>query len=197
MSWAVVGLVASYITVAVLLLSLNLTSLWRWWVKAAAIVLTTIFFIVTYHTINGLMGWPTTQKLPARFSLVWTMVSEPNKKTNSPGAIYLWADELDAYNVPSGRPRSYQLPYSDALARRAAAAQEKRDHGIEVMGVVADSKAPPPPDAEPQSNIKMGQIQSNKSDHNAAADTVPFSDDGARLGFQDLPPVVLPNKGPL
>lgn len=195
MSLAVVGLVAAYIAVAMLLLSLNLTSLWRWWVKAAAIIVTTVFFVVTYHTVNGLMGWPTTQKLPARFSLVWTMVSEPNKKTNNPGAVYLWADEIDRYNVPSGRPRSYQLPYSDALARKATSAQEKRNQGAEVMGVVSDGQVAP--DAKPKSDIKMGQTQPNKGDHNAAADTVPFMDDGTRLGFQDLPPVVLPDKGPL
>src|SRR5438128_1859974 len=121
-----------------LLVSLNLTSLWRWWVKAAAIIVTTVFFGVTYHTLNGLMGWPTTQRPPARFNLVWTFVSEPNKKANNPGAIYLWADELDVNNVPSGRPRSYQLPYSDALARKASSAQEKRDRGVDVMGVVVD-----------------------------------------------------------
>ena len=195
MSSAVVGLTAAYVVVAVLLLSLNLTSLWRWWVKAAAIIVTAAFFGVTYLAIHGLMGWPTTQKLPARFTLVWTLVSEPNKKANNPGAIYLWAEELDTNNVPSGRPRSYQLPYSDALARKAASAQEKRDHGVDVMGVVADR--PAPPDAEPRSDIKMGQIQPNKGNQNAATDTVPFMDDGSRLGFQDLPPVLLPDKGPL
>lgn len=195
MSVALIGLVAAYIAVAMLLLSLNLTSLWRWWVKAAAIVVTTVFFGVTYHTINGLMGWPTVQRPPPRFSLVWTHVSEPDRRTNNPGAIYLWADELDRNNVPSGRPRSYQLPYSDALARKAASAQEKRDRGVDVMGVVVDR--PPPPDAQPRSDIKMGQVDPNKGEHNAAMDTVPFMDDGTRLGFQDLPPVILPEKGPL
>lgn len=196
MSLAGVGLVVAYIVVAVLLLSLNLTSLWRWWVKAAAIVVTIAFFAVSYSSLQAMMGWPTFQKPPARFSLVWTMVSEPDKKTRNPGAIYLWADALDANNVPAGRPRSYQLPYSDALARRVAAAQEKREHGQDVMGTVSVSK--PPPDAKPLSDIKMGQIQDDKKgDHNAAADTVPFMDDGTRLGFEDLPPVLLPNKGPI
>ena len=58
-------LVAAYGIVTMLLLSLNLTSLWRWWVKAGAIIVTTVFFGVTYLAINGLMGWPTTQKLPS------------------------------------------------------------------------------------------------------------------------------------
>jgi hypothetical protein len=194
-SFAIVGLVSAYMAVAVLLLSLNLTSLWRWWVKAAAIVVTTVFFGVSYHTMHGLTGWPTTQRLPPRFNLVWTVVAEPNRKTHNPGAIYLWADALDANNVPAGRPRSYQLPYPEVLARKIAKAQEQREHGLDVMGVVSIGE--PPPDAEPKSNIKMGQVQTKKGEHNAATDTVPFMDDGTRLGFQDLPPVLLPDKGPL
>lgn len=195
MSAAVAGLVAAYVLLAVLLLSLNLTSLWRWWIKAAAILLTTAFFALTYASIRGLLGWPTMDKPPARFTLLWTAVSEPNRKLRNAGAIYLWADALDANNVPSGRPRAYQLPYSDALARKIAGAQEKREHGIEVMGTVSIGDLQP--DAQPKSDIKMGQTQTKTGDHNAAADTVPFMDDGTRLGFQDLPPVLLPDKGPL
>lgn len=190
---AVIGLVAAYIVLAVLLLSLNFTSLWRWWIKAAAIIVTTVFFGVTFQTLNGLMGWPTTQKLPARFTLVWSLVVEPDKKTNGSGCIYLWAEELDDNNVPSSTPRSYQLPYSDALARRIAGAQEKRDRGVEVMGRVEDAGSRL---EELRSDIKMGRIERNGED-NAAADTVPFMDDGARLSFEELPPVILPDKGPI
>jgi hypothetical protein len=42
----------------------------------------------------------------------------------------------------------------------------------------------------------MGQIQKN-GEQNAATDTVPFMDDAASLNFEELPPVVLPDKGPL
>jgi hypothetical protein len=192
---AVVGLVAAYAVVAVLLLSLNLTSLWRWWVKAAAIVVTISLFAVTYRGVHGLMGWPTTQKLPPRFSLVWTVISEPNKKGNNPGSIYLWVDELDANNVPSGRPRSYQLAYSKGLARKISSAQEKREHGQEVMGVANQQQVPP--DAQPKENVKMGRLQPDKGEQNAATDTVPFMEDGSQLDFADLPPVLLPDKGPL
>ena len=195
MNAAVLGLVSAYILVAVLLLSLNLTSLWRWWVKAAAIVVTTLFFAITYRTMLGLMGWPTAQPMPPRFSLVWTVVNEPNRLTKDSGAIYLWADALDANNVPYGRPRSYELPYTDALARKVAAAQEKREQGREVMGVRFDAQKPP--NLQLSKDIKMGQNQANKAGQNPAADTVPFMDDGTHLGFQDMPPVVLPDKGPL
>jgi hypothetical protein len=92
---SIIGLVVAYIAVTMLLISLNLTSLWRWWVKAAAVIVTTIFFGVTYSTINGLMGWPTTQKPPGRFNLISSRISEPDRRTHEPGHIYLWAAELD------------------------------------------------------------------------------------------------------
>jgi hypothetical protein len=190
---AVIGLVAAYVVLAVLLLSLNLTSLWRWWIKGAAIIVTTLFFGVTFQTLNGLMGWPTRQKLPTRFTMVWSLVVEPDKKTNSPGCIYLWAEELDGNNVPSSTPRSYQLPYSDALARQIAGAQEKRDRGVEVMGRLEEARSP---QEVLKTDIKIGRIERN-GEENGAADTVPFMDDGAQLSFEELPPVILPDKGPI
>jgi hypothetical protein len=192
-SSAVVGLVAAYVSIAVLLLSLNLTSLWRWWVKAAAIIITTAFYGITFASLNGLMGWPTTQKLPTRFSLVSSVIAEPDRKTNSPGHIYLWADTLDANNIPSGRPRSYQLTYSEKLARKISQAQEKRDQGIEVMGLLADREPPP---AQPRSDIKLGQMQDSKNQQSPATDTVPFREEASDISFEDLPPVLLPEKGP-
>lgn len=195
MSLAVAELTAAYAALAILLLSLNLTSLWRWWVKAAAIVITTTFFGVTYYSITALLGWPTTQKIPTRFSLVSSQIAEPDKRTNSPGHIYLWADELDANNIPSGRPRSYELAYSTGLARKVNNAQEKRDRGVEVMGVMADRLDDRP--AEPRSDIKAGKMQNDNGEQAPATDTVPFREDGSELSFEDLPPVLLPDKGPL
>jgi hypothetical protein len=193
-SLSVVGLVAAYGVVAMLLLSLNLTSLWRWWIKAAAIILTTVFFGVTYQAVSGLMGWPTTQKLPARFNLVSSVILEPDRRTNSPGHIYLWAAELDENNIPSGTPRSYQMAYSDALARKVVKAQEKHDRGQEVMGVISDRQVPT--DTQPRSDIKSGRMQNDNGQQGPATDTVPIREDGD-LSFEDLPPVLLPDKGPL
>jgi hypothetical protein len=194
MTFAALGLAAAYLVLGVLLLSLNLTSLWRWWIKAGAVVVTTGFFGVTYQTVNGVMGWPTTQRLPPRFNLVSTRIVEPDKKSDSGGAIYIWAEELDQNNVPASKPRSYQLSYTDALARKIASVQEKRDQGIDVMGRLDDD--PGRRDETSGKTIKMGQIQKN-GEQNAATDTVPFMDDAASLNFEDLPPVVLPDKGPL
>ncbi len=194
MSLSVAGLMAAYVLVTMLLLSLNLTSLWRWWVKAAAIIITTGFFGVTYVAINGLLGWPTTQRLPTRFNLVSSRIIEPDRRTNSPGHIYLWADALDANNVPAETPRSYQLRYSDALARKITGAQEKRDHGLDMMGRVTDDEAPR---AEVRRDVKLGRAQNDKGQQSPAKDTVPFKEDGSGISFENLPPVILPDKGPL
>ena len=195
MNDSVVELVAAYVLVTTLLLSLNLTSLWRWWIKAGTIVLTTVFFGVTYISITGLMGWPTTHKLPSRFSLVSSLIAEPNKQTKDPGHIYIWATELDANNVPAGTPRSYQISYTSALARKIADAQDKHDKGQEVMGVLSDRQ--PSPDAEPRSDVKTGHMLDNNGQQSPATDTVSIKEVGDDLTFEELPPVILPDKGPL
>lgn len=160
MTASIVGLVAAYAAVTMLLISLNLVSLWRWWIKAAAIIATTIFFGVTYGAINGLMGWPTTQRPPERFNLISSRISEPDKRNHTPGHIYLWADQLDVNNVPSGTPRNYEIPYTDALARKVSDAQEKRDHGIEVMGRIGDLQLQAR--KETNNDIKQGAMRQDK-----------------------------------
>jgi hypothetical protein len=193
-SVSVAGLVAAYGIVTMLLLSLNLTSLWRWWVKAAAIIVTTVSFGVSYAAINGLMGWPTARKLPPRFNLVSSVIVEPDRRTHSPGHIYLWATELDTNNVPADTPRSYEIAYTPGLAKKIAGAQEKHDSGQEVMGVVSDRD--PSQDAEQRSNIKNGRMQDNNG-QSPATDTVSIKEEGDDIMFEDLPPVLLPDKGPV
>jgi hypothetical protein len=190
----VAGLLAAYVVVTMLLLSLNLTSLWRWWIKAASIIVTTVFFGVTWQSINGLMGWPTAQHLPPRFSLVSSRIVEPDGRTNNPGHIYLWTDTINEYNVPSGLPRSYELAYSKNLARKVNTAQEKHDQGVEVMGLLSDRD--PKENKEPRGDIKLGSTQKSNDQQSPASDTVPFQEEGNDISFEDLPPVLLPDKGP-
>jgi hypothetical protein len=193
-SVSVVGVVTAYGIVTMLLLSLNLTSLWRWWIKAGAILVTTVFFGVTYLAITGLMGWPTTQKLPSRFNLVSSVVVEPDRRTHNPGHIYLWATEIGENNVPADTPRSYQIGYTSGLARKIAGAQEKHDSGQEVMGVISDHQ--PSDDAERRSDIKNGRMQDN-GQQAPATGVVAIKEEGDDIQFQDLPPVLLPDKEPL
>ncbi len=126
--------VAAYIIIAVLLLSLNLTSRWRWWVKGAAIVVTTLGFVGTYFATANLIGWPTSERIPERFSLLWAEVKEPNKKTGENGMVYLWVEELDEFNLPAGPPRAFQVPYTQALAENTWDAVDRRQDGWDILG---------------------------------------------------------------
>jgi hypothetical protein len=116
---------AAYVLIAVLLLSAGLTARYAWWLKASAIVVTSLFFVEAFFASKSLLGWPGGGPLPAKFQLLWTRVVEPDLKLGERGAIYLWLEEIDANNVPSGLPRAYRLPYSIKLADRTLKARDE------------------------------------------------------------------------
>jgi hypothetical protein len=121
MTGAVLGLVASYVVLAVLLLSLNLKSAWRWTIKAAAIALPAGFFVVAFVAIEALLGWPTEARPPALFQLHAALVLEPNGRAGSAGAIYLWLSPQDAEgNSPGGRGRMPCPTRARCTSRRRA-----------------------------------------------------------------------------
>jgi hypothetical protein len=127
-----------YATLGVLLLWLSLESRIAWWIKAGAIVVTSGFFVVVFFATNGLLGWPARGPLPARFQLLWSRVVEPDPKSGDAGAVYLWVEETDENNVPSGTPKSFRLPYSRALADRTNAARDEIIAGHPQQGLAGD-----------------------------------------------------------
>jgi hypothetical protein len=141
MTGAVLGLVASYAVLAVLLLSLNLKSAWHWTIKAAAIALTAGFFVVAFVAIEALLGWPTEAPPPARFQLHGALVLEPDRRNGSAGAIYLWLSPREADGSGSGPPRAHALPYSRALHEQTARALARLQDGRPVEGT---AEAAPP-----------------------------------------------------
>ena len=135
-------LIAAYVALAALLLSLNLWTRIRWWIKASAIIVTTGFFFVSFLGVKHLLGWPTDDRLPDRFELVYAVINEPIEASNTPGAIYLWVlklpgdgalDEEDVYTPgvidtridPEEVPRAYKLPYDRETHREVIEAQLK------------------------------------------------------------------------
>lgn len=138
MTGVVLAISVAYVTMAVLLLVMGLTSRFAWWVKAVAIVVTSAFFIEAFFATRSLLGWPGAGTLPPRFQLLWTRVVEPDPKTGDPGAIFLWVEELDANNVPSGTPRSYRLKYSPPLADRSNKAKDEIMSGNPQEGSAED-----------------------------------------------------------
>ena len=112
MNAVVLAISIAYVVMAVVLLCMGLTSRFAWWIKGVVIVVTSVFFIESFFATKSLLGWPGTGQLPHRFQLLWTRVVEPDPKISDPGAIYLWVEELDENNVPSGTPRSFRLKYT-------------------------------------------------------------------------------------
>ncbi|MCP8939623.1 hypothetical protein NK718_13935 [Alsobacter sp. SYSU M60028] len=194
MSIAIAPLVAAYVLVAALLLSLNLTSRWAWPVKAGAVVLTTGFFALSYVGAVSLLGWPSRAKLPPHFQLLATKVVEPDAHAGTAGGVFLWIDPLDEQNLPLNRPRAFELPWSAKLSRKVSGAQEKLQQGQEVAG-----KA----EAIDENDVPVDDIQRvagpppREGQEANGMDTVPFSDDGRNLQFEDMPPPILPEKGPI
>lgn len=127
------GLVAAYVLLALLLLSINLYSNWAWPVKAATIIITSIFYLVAYFSIPPMLGWPTSAELPGKFKLNAIHVVQPDKLTNEDGAIYLWLTEIEDLEA-TGIPRAYELPYSDPLYKAVNEARTKMKKGIEQLG---------------------------------------------------------------
>ena len=109
-----------------------------WPAKAFAVVVTSAFYIVSFSAAQGLLGWASEDKLPPRFKLLQTRIVDPHTLEGDPGSIYLWVEALDNDNRPSGVPRAYRLPYTDALAKRTRQAEDEMATGHPQGGRTAD-----------------------------------------------------------
>jgi hypothetical protein len=138
MTLTLLAISAAYVVLSLVVLSMGLTSRFAWWVKAATIVVSSGFFVEVFFASKGLLGWPASGALPPKFQLLWTRVVEPDVKAGNRGAIYLWVEEVDANNVPSGLPRSYRLPYSVKLADRTLKARDEIMAGNPQEGLAED-----------------------------------------------------------
>jgi hypothetical protein len=146
MTTTLIAISAAYVVMGVLLLSVGLASPFRWWVKAAAILVTSAFFIEAFFATKGLLGWPGSGRLPARFQLLWTRVVEPDPKSHDAGSIFLWVEEVDENNVPTGTPRSYRLAYTKPLADKSLKARDEIMSGNPQEGTaedLAENETPP------------------------------------------------------
>lgn len=131
------GLVTAYVLIGALLLSINLYSNWSWKIKAMTIIITTMFFIITYFSYPDLLGWPTSENPPARFRLIASQVQQPNKATGESGAVFLWLTQIDDL-ASSTPPRAYRMEYSSELHELVINATSKLNKGIAQLGEFED-----------------------------------------------------------
>ena len=134
----IIWLSIAYALLGVLLLVICVFARIPWPVKAAAIVLTSAFYVVSFSATRGLLGWSSTDPLPAKFKLLGARIVEPHSLEGDPGAIHLWVEALDDDNFPSGAPRAYRLPYDAHLAERTEAAVRASANGVPQGGRTAD-----------------------------------------------------------
>jgi hypothetical protein len=158
MTVTLLAISAAYVLLAVVVLSMGLTSRFAWWVKAGVIVVSSAFFVEVFYASKGLLGWPGTGALPPKFQLLWSRVVEPDPKMGSRGAIYLWVEEVDENNVPSGTPRAYRLPYSLKLADRTLKARDEIMSGNPQEGL-ADDLAGGDEQANPNASSLTANLQ--------------------------------------
>lgn len=134
----VLTLSISYALVGALLLVVLVYARLPWPAKALFVIVTSAFYIASFFGTRGLLGWASIDRLPATFKLLQVRIVEPHSLEGDPGSIYLWVEALDEDNRPSGVPRAYRLPYSDALAEKTHAAENEIAAGRAQGGRAAD-----------------------------------------------------------
>lgn len=153
---SIAGLIFAYILLAVLLLGLVVYSEWSWIVKATAIILVSVFYVVSYFSFPPLLGWATkSEGLPERFRLLAAHVSEPDKITGSTGAIYLWVSDMTA--GANKDPRAFELDFDKDLHQRVVQAQAKLNKKLPQLGELLDGGKP----EEIKDNTQGGQASVN------------------------------------
>lgn len=195
MTSTVLAISAAYVVIGVLLLALGLSARLAWWVKAAAIVVTSVFFVEVFFATKGLLGWPRAGQLPPRFQLLWVRVVEPDLKSANAGAIYLWIEEVDENNVPDGVPRSYRLPYSRPLADRATTARDEIVSGKPQQGL-AENLAGGEERRDAKSEPQQAGTRANSGLTAVDPDQVRLLQQAQRVEFSPMPVPTLPPKVP-
>jgi hypothetical protein len=121
-------LTLAFIFTTVVLLGLFIRSEWGYPIKAAAISLAAIFYILIYFSIIGMQGWPTEASLPEDVEVVWGYVDPPNKKIGKDGFIVLWV--LDRTDESIGKkPRAHLLPYTKEMHKKIEEAKKEQQKG--------------------------------------------------------------------
>ncbi len=196
-SYLFLGAVVAYGATAVLLLSLNIASLWRWPIKAAATVITSALIVGTYVVIGAMIGWPSTDRLPHRASFLASRIVEPDNFTGDPGVIFVWLQGIDDKNLPVGEPRAYKIAYSRAVAKDVVEAQRLRGQGRDVVGTFDYSPEKPPEEARPNLPV-VGQSKDQRDSEEkpgGAGGMFSLTQD-LHAVFVEMPPLQLPDKVP-
>lgn len=131
---------------------LNESSL-KWYFKTASISAFCIFTIIFWTSIHTFLGWPALEDdMPEKVLIHWVVIKEPNKATESKGAIYVLLESLGenksnflsrffGYSRETNEPRLYGLDYDRELHEKLAQGVMPRLKGGQpVLGKLSKKK---------------------------------------------------------
>ena len=121
--------------------------------------------------------------------------SSPIPSVSDRGAIYLWVEEVDENNVPSGLPRAYRLPYSVRLADRTLKARDEIMSGNPQEGTAEDVQDEETAQEPNATEMKVG---SRTEGGVTTLDLEQFQllQQAQRVEFKPMQGPILPPKGP-
>ena len=118
-----------FLIIATILLWFFINTKGKLWIKIILTLVAGYYSLVTWCSLSSYAGWPTDTELPNEFVVHWMTVQEPNKKTQDPGAIYVWITSAElsdntiwnflGYKPGRPEPRIYKLPYSVSMHEKA------------------------------------------------------------------------------
>ncbi len=187
-----------YALLGVVLLAILVFARFDWRLKAALIVIVSGFYAVDFRAAYSLLGWASPEALPPKFKLLGARIVEPHSLAGDAGAIYLWVEEVDDDNFPSGDPRLFRLPYSAKLAERAEAAARASAEGTPQGGRTADFGAGSGGAAEPTNReitpSSVSVTSGGDPMSGGPSDPQMPRDEAHGVVFSPLPPPRLPPK---
>lgn len=163
-----------------------------WWIlKSAAVMIASLFCITLWNSLDDLQGWATSDTTPAKFEIKWISVEEPNQKTDSPGAIYLWVKDLEPEKTAHSwyistkhknigkEPRLHKIPYSRKGHEQAVKIQQKIAKGDRFMAGNGN-----------YGKNGVGKNQGKKDNKSTEGGT----ESGTEFNLYELPPPSYPQK---
>jgi hypothetical protein len=173
MNQAILGLSITYVALAALVLAIFLLTRLPAWIKLLCVILVSGFYYMTYHSLQGLLGWPTQQELPDNFLLLSSSITEPDETTGDPGRIHVWLNAFTDDNQPALEPRAFYLPYDLELHSSLEAALKKQRRG----------------------NVQLGRSKKEAANHDdTPTDLTRYGQKRTVIEFYDLPTPELPEK---
>jgi hypothetical protein len=194
----IVALGIGYAVLGVVLLAILVFARFDWRLKAGLIVLVSAFYFVDFRAARSLLGWASPDTLPSQFKLLGARIVEPHSLAGDAGAIFLWVEEVDSDNFPSGDPRLFRLPFDAKLAERTEAAVRASAEGTPQGGRTADFGAGNGGAAEPTNReITPSSVTVTSGGDpmsGGPSDPQVSRDESHGVVFSPLPPPRLPAK---